>query len=149
MYYLHHKIYKKMKKNILFQGILTFIYFVPIVTFAAFEGIKGFLGAFKALINPVIAIIAGLAVVYFFWGIAQFVLHAGDQKTHEAGKNRMIWGIVALFVMFSIWGIINWIGAVVGISPNETQSTTGSQNNGLDNINPNFQNAGVIDDVAQ
>ena len=28
----------------------------------------------------------------------------------------MWWGIIALFVIISIWGIVRWIGATVGIT---------------------------------
>lgn len=50
-----------------------------------------------------------IAVLVFFWGLVKFLFKAGDEKSHEEGRNRMIWGIIALFVLTSIWGIVYYI----------------------------------------
>lgn len=109
---------KKYKIYLLFVVIL-----VPVLSFAAFDGVKGFLNEFKALINPVITLIFGLAIVYFFWGLSQFILRSGDAKTHEEGKNKMLYGVITLFVMFSIWGILGWInGVFFGVQAGDQRS---------------------------
>ena len=125
-----------MKKNTLLYVILTFIYSAPVITFAFDPGVKGFLVAFRALINPTITVVVGLAIVFFFWGLAQFILHSGDQKTHEEGKNKMLWGIIAIFVMVSIWGIVAWIGGVFGISTSTTNSSTQTSSGFNGNLTP-------------
>ena len=59
-----------------------------------------------------------LAVVAFFWGIVQFIWAArgGDAgKGVENGKQFMLWGIIALFVMFSVWGIVKFAQGVFNI----------------------------------
>lgn len=59
-----------------------------------------------------------LAVVAFFWGIVQFIWAArqGDAgKGVENGKQFMLWGLIALFTMFSVWGIITFAQGVFGI----------------------------------
>lgn len=51
-----------------------------------------------------------LALLYFFWGVAKYINSgAGGEKAAEEGKRVMIWGIVALFIATSIWGIVNFI----------------------------------------
>lgn len=87
---------------------------LPQVSFAAFDKIKGLLRDFKSLLDLVIPIVFGLAVIFFFWGLTQFIRSVSD-KTIQEGKNKMIWGIIALFVMISISGIIKYIGDSVGI----------------------------------
>lgn len=87
---------------------------IPQVSFAAFDKIKGLLRDFKSLLDLVIPIVFALAIIFFFWGLAQFIRSVSD-KTIAEGKNKMIWGIVALFVMVSILGIIKYIGDSVGI----------------------------------
>lgn len=47
-----------------------------------------------------------LALVVYFWGIAVNIPHFGDEKGAEKQKAFFFWGIVILFVMVSIWGII-------------------------------------------
>lgn len=46
------------------------------------------------------------ALIYFFWGIAKFIFSAGDTTKVEEGKAVMLWGVVVLFVIASVWGII-------------------------------------------
>jgi len=66
------------------------------------------------VMNLLVPIIFTLALLYFFWGLANYILKAGEEK--EEGKNIMIWGIVALFVMASVWGIINFISSSFGLN---------------------------------
>ena len=58
------------------------------------------------LANPFVGIIISVAVLYFLWGVAQFVLSAGDEKKVEEGRKTMLWGIIALFVMIAMWGLV-------------------------------------------
>ncbi|TAL49573.1 hypothetical protein EPN83_00300 [Patescibacteria group bacterium] len=57
-------------------------------------------------INTILFILASATLLVFFWGVAKFVLAAGDEKKIGEGKELMKWGIIALFVMFSVWGIL-------------------------------------------
>jgi hypothetical protein len=119
-----------MKKNTLLYPILTFISLVPTVSFAALDGVKGLLTALKDILNLVVPVLLLLSVIYFFWGVGQFILHdAGNDKTREEGKKKILWGIVALFVFVSIWGILGWIGDVIGIPISSSQTTTSSNSN--------------------
>ncbi len=97
----------------------------PQVSFAAFDKIKGLLRDFKSILDLLIPITFALALIFFFWGLAQFIRSVSD-KTIAEGKNKMIWGIIALFVMISIWGIIGYIGDSLGIKTGISGgSTTG------------------------
>lgn len=58
------------------------------------------------LVNPIILVVSGLALLFFFWGLAQFILNAGSEDGRKAGRQIMLWGIIALFIMFSVWGIV-------------------------------------------
>lgn len=88
----------------------------PAVSFAALDGIRGLLIAFGGILNQLIRITFGLALVFFFWGLAQFILReSGEPKAREEGKKKMLWGIIAIFVMVSIYGILNLISGTLGI----------------------------------
>jgi len=59
-----------------------------------------------------------LAVVAFFAGIVKFIwaIRNGDSgKEVENGKQFMLWGLIALFVMFSVWGIIKFTQGIFNI----------------------------------
>ena len=81
-------------------------------------GLSELMDAVLGIINNALLPIAfSLCLLYFFWGIAKYIRNAGDEKAIEQGKETMIWGVIALFVVFSIWGIIRFIGGEFGIDP--------------------------------
>ena len=71
---------------------------------ASAQGLKGVLEVFSTLINAAIPVVLVLAVLYFFWGLANYILSAEEKK--EEGRTIMIYGTIALFIMVSIWGLI-------------------------------------------
>ena len=104
------------KKTLTFLLSLAIVF--PVLASAqAFKGVKEILTAFGGLLNTITKIIFALAFLYFFWGVGQFILHSNDQKAREDGKKRMMWGVVALFVMFSIYGILYFLGETIGFTP--------------------------------
>ena len=78
----------------------------PIITFAALDGTLELVGSFGLMIRTLIPILIGLALVVFFWGIIQYLFTDAKEK----GSKLMFWGIVALFVMVSVWGLIKFLG---------------------------------------
>lgn len=95
-----------MNKSIISLTILLTLFFVPIIVFAAPKDFPGLVGLFISLINSAISVVFALAVLGFFWGVSKFVLSAGDSSKVEEGRKIMTWGIISLFVMVSIWGIL-------------------------------------------
>lgn len=74
-------------------------------------------GVFLQLIQQAIPIIVGFALLAFFWGLVKFISRvSGDEKAIEEGKKLMIWGLIALFVIISIWGILRFFYASIGFS---------------------------------
>jgi hypothetical protein len=68
--------------------------------------------AYNFINNTLIPLAFSLCLLYFFWGIAQYIrAGAGSEKATEEGRNRMVYGVIALFVVFSIWGIIKFISS--------------------------------------
>jgi len=72
-----------------------------------------------------IPIVFGLALLFFLWGVALYILSAGDEKKAKEGKSIMIYGVIALFVIFSLMGIIKFIGGNLGISQSDITNING------------------------
>jgi len=98
-----------MKKYFLTLGLLA----TPIVASAA--TVNTILTTLKGLLDLLIPIIITLAVIYFFWGLAQYIVAKEDGAKEEA-RSIMIYGIIALFVMVSVWGLVGVIGTTFGIT---------------------------------
>jgi|SRR3989344_362310 len=61
------------------------------------------------IINPLTYVLMMIALLVFFWGIMKVIYAAGDAKKIEEGKKFILWSIIALFVMVSVWGILNFV----------------------------------------
>lgn len=57
--------------------------------------------------RSVIPLIFTLAIATFVYGVVQYVIGADEEKKRTEGKQLMIWGIIALAVMISVWGLVN------------------------------------------
>jgi len=66
------------------------------------------------VVNAAIPVAVSLAFLFFFWGLAKYVLKAGDEKARVEGRNRMVQGVIALFVLGSLWGLVNLLGVLLG-----------------------------------
>jgi len=53
-------------------------------------------------------LLIGIAFLVFLWGVAKFIwsLHQGDNDGISGGKQVMLWGVIALFVIVSIGGLV-------------------------------------------
>jgi len=96
-----------MKNRILKIGATIYLSFLPILASAQFGQTKEILSNLKyILLTYLIPMAFSLALLYFFYGVAQYVRSAGDK---EEGKKIMWWGVIALFVMSSVWGLVWFI----------------------------------------
>ena len=103
-----------MKLSHFFHKLLIFlaVFALPLVTHA--QTIELLLIRAGFWVNRATPILAGLALLVFFWGMVKFIFNAGDEEKRKQGKMVMGWGIIALFVVVSIWGIVRFISYSVG-----------------------------------
>ena len=66
----------------------------------------------------VLPLLVTVAIVIFIIGIIKYISKADEAKEREEGRNFMIYGIVALFVMVSIWGLVGIIQGTFGLGTN-------------------------------
>lgn len=71
---------------------------------------KSFFAVFDSLINLMntsIFILISLAVLGFAWGIVKVLFNPDSEALKKEGKEYMLYGIIALFVMTSVYGLVN------------------------------------------
>lgn len=76
-------------------------------------------------VNQLIPFMLALALLAFFWGMVKYIWAAGNAEGQADGKKIMIAGIVGLFVMVAIWGLVNIIANTFAISTGGTQTAPG------------------------
>lgn len=115
-----------MKKHLI--KIIPILLLSPTILFAQgsvtdLSGLGNFIDNIK---NNVIVNLSALflttAVVAFFYGIVKylFAMRDGDATEINKGKQVMLWGLIALFVMFSIWGLVKFSQRLLGIEGQTT-----------------------------
>ena len=69
----------------------------------------------STFLNGVIGLFITLAIVVFFWGLIKYLWSMDKETAHESLK-IMFWGIITIFVMVSIWGIIRLLQNTLGVT---------------------------------
>lgn len=69
------------------------------------------------ILNPIIALAFAVALLVFFWGIFQFINSETSDKGREEGKQKLLYGLVGMFIMVSAYGLIRLIISTFGITP--------------------------------
>jgi len=59
----------------------------------------------STILKPLVVLIVGWAVIVFIWSLIQYL--QGDAPKKKDAKARIGWGILVLFVMVSLWGLVN------------------------------------------
>jgi len=67
------------------------------------------------IINPIIGVLFALAFAIFLWGIARSLIYSDDENERKQGKQHMIWGLVGMFIMVSVIGILELALGTFGI----------------------------------
>jgi len=66
------------------------------------------------ILSRVALLIIAISVVVFLWGIFKFITADGDSK--QGGRELMFWGLIGLFVMTSVWGLVYILQSTFKIS---------------------------------
>ena len=60
----------------------------------------------KNILDPVVILLIALALVYFMWGVFTYVGRGAEGGDRTKGIQMMSYGILALFIMVSVWGLV-------------------------------------------
>lgn len=99
----------KNKKLTLAFGIMA----LPLFAFAA--TLQDTFTTVKSILDIIIPIVLTIAVIYFFWGVGKYMLSTGDAEKQEEARGIMIYGIIGLFVMVSVWGLVQVLANTFGV----------------------------------
>jgi uncharacterized membrane protein YcjF (UPF0283 family) len=107
--------------------IIAAIAFSPVLAFAqnqpTLNNATQLTKSFGQLVASALPILVALAVLAFFYGLVKFIFSQGNAEAKGEGKMIMIWGGVAIVVMVSIWGIVNFVANDLGINGNVTPNS--------------------------
>lgn len=109
-------------KNFITASTMVALFVAPLSVFAT--ELKDTFESIGELIGILTPIIVALALMAFFWGLAMYVLNfSGEDKDKKKGRDMMVYGLLVLFVMVSVWGIVNILQSTFDINQNTTTLT--------------------------
>lgn len=88
------------------SGIL---FLMPALVFGAPSNFKDLILQLTVILELVLSLLSAMLILVFLWGIARFILSAGGGEKKAEDKMFLFWATIALFVMFSVWGLITII----------------------------------------
>ncbi len=101
-------------------GVIVASFAFPVIAAAQVTQIRtvwNIFGFIKNILDTILPLIIAAAVVYFIYGIAKYVM-SGSDDAKAAAKDKIIYGVVGLFVMVSVWGLVNILVRTFGLDNN-------------------------------
>jgi len=72
--------------------------------------------ASRLIINPLILLLFALALVFFLYGMFEFIANGDNDEKRTIGKSHMLWGIIGLTIMMGVWFILGIILRTLNIN---------------------------------
>lgn len=92
--------------------------FAPMVAMAATFG--GIINTISNIISAIVPLLIAIALVVFIWGVIKYITAGDDAEKRSAARNTIIYGIIGLFAIVAVWGLVNVIADTFGIQTGGT-----------------------------
>jgi len=112
------KIKNTVQSKMVALGASTFVLMVmPLVSHA--KGISELITNVGSLLGRIVPIMMTLAVIAFFWGLIKYLFGEGGEGKGE-GLKIMGYGILVIFVMVSLGGLVAFLQDSTGVNKSRT-----------------------------
>ncbi len=105
-----------MKKFLIVLPAL--LWALPLAASAQMQPLAKLIGAIAVLVGTLVPILVTLGLAVFLWGLVRYLWGSGGKADIEGAKKLIKWGLLILFVMVSVWGIINLMQAALNVNKN-------------------------------
>lgn len=112
---------------------------------ASFTTLTDIIYILVCLLRYAVPIAAAAALLFFFWGMSQFMLAAGDTEKRKTAQSRIVWGLVGITVIMSVAALVailqnTFFGSSYGSSYNGSSGIINHYNSTI--TLPQNQNSG-------
>lgn len=104
-----------MKKVAFLSGAALLTPFVALAQTADASNLTDIITQIEVFISAALPVVISLAVLLFLWGLVRYMTNADDAEARASSRSLMIWGVVIIFVMVSIWGLVNFLEGLFGL----------------------------------
>ena len=68
------------------------------------------------IIDPALLVIFALGFLLFVYGLVEFLWKINGEGDTAEGKRHMVWGLVGMLIMISVYGILDIIDNTFGLN---------------------------------
>jgi len=80
----------------------------------ASSSLNAFIGKVeKAIIDPLITVVALAAFILFVYGVVEFIRNADNDEKRKTGQQHILWGIVGLAILFGAKTIVSILQKII------------------------------------
>lgn len=80
------------------------------------------------IIDPAVKVVFTLGLFFFLWGLVEFLIKLRDGQPSAEGKRHMVYGMIGMLIMVSVYGIISLVMNTFGIDPDTAVDVSRIQN---------------------
>jgi hypothetical protein len=102
--------------------IIISVLLLPLISFAKTQTLASIISIIAGYLTTILALMMGLAVVFFVWYVIKYFIQSSDTKRAEAAQYVM-WSVIGFFVIFSLWGIVNILINTFNLGSNNAPSS--------------------------
>lgn len=91
----------------------------PMIALAQYtpnQGIGGLFLLAGSWVKLALPLLIAVAVVYFVYQVFMYAIYSSDEDAKAKAKTQMLWGIIGIFVMVSVWGLVGILQSTFGTS---------------------------------
>jgi hypothetical protein len=128
---VHHNFMKKI-----YPIIVAIAFLSPAIALADVTDFKSLVNALISVVNDLIPLMIGIAVIVFILGTTRYIWKSDNAKARQEGRNFLIFGVIAFTVIVCLWGIVNLFksslfgDAMSPLAGTTSQGTTGTTGGG-------------------
>lgn len=100
----------KGSRAVLFaQGVVFVFAAFPLAVSAAPRDFGELTNLYLSLVNGAVKVLFMAAAVFFLFGAVKYVWAGDSEEKRKEGRNFILYGLIGLAVMVSVWGIVRLI----------------------------------------
>ena len=96
-------------------GLVGLLFIMPVIALAI-PTLGSIETAVLDLLNLIIPVLIAAAIVFFLWGVLKYVNSGDNAEERVQARALMTYGIIAIFVMVSLWGLIGLLRNVFDLN---------------------------------
>jgi hypothetical protein len=84
--------------------------------YAGNQNVFTLLSTGQSLMNLLIRVLVGFAILVIIWGVIKFIIAggSGDSEAGKKAKDTILYGVLGLFVITTIWGLVGIVRRTLG-----------------------------------